>query len=100
MYYLCFKPDSVHQKALNENNSVSCLSYVTPPPPCPVVRYYTGYFSFDAVGYFYSGDMGQIWRVAEKLEYGMVGANEGLISTTEIPFGGVKESGLGREGGR
>ena len=44
--------------------------------------------------------MGQIWRVAEKLEYGMVGANEGLISTTEIPFGGVKESGLGREGGR
>jgi acyl-CoA reductase-like NAD-dependent aldehyde dehydrogenase len=51
-------------------------------------------------GYFYSGDIGQVWRVAEKLDYGMVGANEGLISTTEIPFGGVKESGLGREGGK
>jgi acyl-CoA reductase-like NAD-dependent aldehyde dehydrogenase len=52
------------------------------------------------LGYFYSGDIGQVWRVAEKLDYGMVGANEGLISTTEIPFGGVKESGLGREGGK
>jgi len=53
-----------------------------------------------SAGYFYSGDIGQIWRVAEKLEYGLVGANEGLISSTEVPFGGVKESGLGREGGK
>ena len=48
-------------------------------------------------GYFYSQDVSQIWRVAEKLETGMVGVNEGLISAVEAPFGGVKESGLGRE---
>lgn len=50
-------------------------------------------------GYFYSQDLSQIKRVALKLEVGMVGVNEGLISTCEVPFGGVKESGLGREGG-
>ncbi|KAK7102098.1 glutarate-semialdehyde dehydrogenase-like isoform X2 [Littorina saxatilis] len=55
---------------------------------------------FGLAGYFYSGNIGQIWRVSEKLEYGLVGANEGLISATEAPFGGVKESGLGREGGK
>ncbi|XP_025107764.1 LOW QUALITY PROTEIN: succinate-semialdehyde dehydrogenase, mitochondrial-like [Pomacea canaliculata] len=56
--------------------------------------------SFGLAGYFYSSDIGQIWRVAEKLEYGMIGVNEGIISATEAPFGGVKESGLGREGGK
>lgn len=50
-------------------------------------------------GYLYSGDLAQIWRVAEGLEYGIVGVNEGLFSTPEAPFGGYKESGLGREGG-
>jgi succinate-semialdehyde dehydrogenase/glutarate-semialdehyde dehydrogenase len=50
--------------------------------------------------YFYSRDIGRIWRVAEALEYGMVGINEGIISTEVAPFGGVKESGLGREGSR
>ena len=49
-------------------------------------------------GYFYSRDLGQIWRVARRLEVGMVGINEGIISCAEAPFGGVKESGLGREG--
>lgn len=49
-------------------------------------------------GYFYSQNISQIFRVAKKLEVGMVGVNEGLISTAEAPFGGVKESGLGREG--
>ncbi|CAL7943343.1 unnamed protein product [Xylocopa violacea] len=49
-------------------------------------------------GYFYSQDVSQIFRVAKKLEVGMVGVNEGLISTAEAAFGGVKESGLGREG--
>jgi succinate-semialdehyde dehydrogenase / glutarate-semialdehyde dehydrogenase len=44
--------------------------------------------------------VGRIFRVAEALEYGIVGVNEGLISTPEVPFGGVKESGLGREGSR
>lgn len=50
-------------------------------------------------GYFFSRDVGRVWRVAEKLEVGMVGANTGAISQAYIPFGGVKESGLGREGG-
>nr|CAI5860663.1 unnamed protein product [Callosobruchus analis] len=49
-------------------------------------------------GYFFSEDVSQIFRVARKLEVGMIGVNEGLISTAEAPFGGVKESGLGREG--
>jgi len=50
-------------------------------------------------GYFYSRDVGRVWRVAEALEVGMVGTNTGLVSQASIPFGGVKESGLGREGG-
>lgn len=50
-------------------------------------------------GYFFSRDVGRVWRVAEQLEVGMVGANTGIISQAAIPFGGVKESGLGREGG-
>jgi len=49
--------------------------------------------------YFFSRDVGRIWRVAEQLEVGMIGVNTGLISQACIPFGGVKESGLGREGG-
>ena len=53
---------------------------------------------FGLACYFYSRDIGRVWRVAEGLEYGMVGINEGIISTAEAPFGGVKESGLGREG--
>ena len=48
--------------------------------------------------YFYSRDIGRVWRVAEALEFGMIGINEGIISTEVAPFGGVKESGLGREG--
>lgn len=50
--------------------------------------------------YFYSRDIGRVWRVAEALEYGMVGINTGLISNEVAPFGGVKQSGLGREGSR
>ena len=53
---------------------------------------------FGLASYFYSRDIGRIWRVAEALEYGMVGINEGIISNEMAPFGGVKESGIGREG--
>ena len=53
---------------------------------------------FGLASYFYSRDIGRIFRVAEALEYGMVGINTGLISTAEAPFGGIKQSGLGREG--
>ena len=53
---------------------------------------------FGLASYFYSRDIGRVWKVAEALEYGMVGVNTGLISNEVAPFGGVKQSGLGREG--
>jgi succinate-semialdehyde dehydrogenase/glutarate-semialdehyde dehydrogenase len=53
---------------------------------------------FGLAAYFYARDLGRVWRVAEALDYGMVGINSGLISTEVAPFGGVKQSGLGREG--
>ena len=53
---------------------------------------------YGLAAYFYSRDIGRIWRVSEALEYGMVGINEGIISTEVAPFGGMKESGIGREG--
>ena len=55
---------------------------------------------FGLAAYFYARDLGRVWRVMEALEYGMVGINEGIISTEVAPFGGVKQSGLGREGSR
>ena len=55
---------------------------------------------FGLAAYFYSRDVGRIFRVAEALEYGIVGINEGIISTEIAPFGGVKESGIGREGSK
>jgi len=55
---------------------------------------------FGLASYFYSRDIGRVWRVAEKLEYGMVGINTGIISNEVAPFGGVKQSGLGREGSK
>lgn len=55
---------------------------------------------YGLAAYFYGRDIGQIWRVAEGLEYGMVGINTGMISTPVAPFGGVKESGIGREGSK
>ena len=53
---------------------------------------------FGLAAYFYARDIGRIFRVAEGIESGMIGINEGIISTEVAPFGGVKESGLGREG--
>ncbi len=55
---------------------------------------------YGLAGYFYSRDVGRVWRVAEALEYGIVGVNEGIISTEVAPFGGMKESGIGREGSK
>jgi succinate-semialdehyde dehydrogenase/glutarate-semialdehyde dehydrogenase len=77
-------------------------------PVAPLFRFHTedeavrmaNDTEFGLAAYFYSRDIGRVWRVAEALEYGMVGINEGIISTELAPFGGVKESGLGREGSR
>ena len=55
---------------------------------------------YGLAAYFYSGDINRVWRVSEALEYGMIGINAGTISSEVAPFGGVKESGIGREGSR
>ncbi|XP_047214961.1 succinate-semialdehyde dehydrogenase, mitochondrial isoform X2 [Girardinichthys multiradiatus] len=85
-----------------------CTKEETFGPLVPVIRFETeeealavaNAANVGLAGYFYSQDVGQIWRVAEALEVGMVGVNEGLLSTPEATFGGVKQSGLGREGSR
>ncbi len=83
-----------------------CAREETFGPVAPVFRFRTedeavaaaNATEFGLASYFYSRDVGRIFRVAEALEYGIVGINTGLISTAEVPFGGVKQSGLGREG--
>jgi succinate-semialdehyde dehydrogenase/glutarate-semialdehyde dehydrogenase len=83
-----------------------CAREETFGPVAPVFRFKTedeairlaNATEFGLASYFYSRDVGRIFRVAEALEYGMVGINTGLISVAEVPFGGVKQSGLGREG--
>jgi succinate-semialdehyde dehydrogenase/glutarate-semialdehyde dehydrogenase len=83
-----------------------CTREETFGPVAPVQRFGTeaeaielaNATEFGLASYFYSRDIGRIFRVGEALEYGMVGVNTGLISTAEVPFGGVKQSGLGREG--
>ncbi|MBS4699047.1 MULTISPECIES: NAD-dependent succinate-semialdehyde dehydrogenase [Aeromonas] len=75
-------------------------------PVAPLVRFETEAEAiaiandtpYGLAAYFYGRDIARVWRVAEQLEYGMVGINEGIISTELAPFGGIKESGLGREG--
>ena len=83
-----------------------CAKEETFGPFAPVFRFKTDQEAIDAANntefglasYFYSRDIGRIYRVAEALEYGMVGINVGVIATEHVPFGGVKQSGLGREG--
>ena len=83
-----------------------CAREETFGPFAPVFRFKTEQEAIDAANntefglasYFYSRDVGRIFRVAEALEYGMVGINAGVIATEHVPFGGVKQSGLGREG--
>ena len=55
---------------------------------------------YGLAGYFYSRDIGRVWRVSEALEYGILGINTGVISSEVAPFGGMKESGIGREGSK
>jgi succinate-semialdehyde dehydrogenase/glutarate-semialdehyde dehydrogenase len=55
---------------------------------------------YGLAAYFYTRDLGRVWRVGEAIEYGMVGINTGLVSNAVAPFGGVKESGNGREGSK
>jgi len=88
------------------NDAMLCAREETFGPVAPVFRFDTeaevialaNATEFGLASYFFSRDLGRIFRVGEALEYGMVGVNTGLISTAEVPFGGVKQSGLGREG--
>ncbi|MCY7314108.1 MAG: NAD-dependent succinate-semialdehyde dehydrogenase [Rubrivivax sp.] len=90
------------------NSDMLCTKEETFGPVAPVMRFETeaeaialaNNTEFGLASYLYSRDIGRIFRVGEALEYGMVGVNTGLVSTAEAPFGGVKQSGLGREGGR
>ena len=89
-------------------SAMLCAREETFGPLAPVFRFETegevialaNATEFGLASYFYSRDVGRIFRVGEALEYGMVGVNTGVISTAEVPFGGVKQSGLGREGSR
>ena len=92
----------------NVSNDMQIMSEETFGPVAAVMKFETeaevikaaNDTDFGLASYFYSRDIGRIWRVAEKLDYGMVGINTGLISNEVAPFGGVKQSGLGREGSR
>jgi succinate-semialdehyde dehydrogenase/glutarate-semialdehyde dehydrogenase len=83
-----------------------CAREETFGPFAPIFRFHTEQEAIDAANdtefglasYFYSRDIGRIYRVGEALEYGMVGVNVGILATEHVPFGGMKQSGLGREG--
>lgn len=90
----------------NANADMLCATEETFGPFAPVFKFETEQEAIDAANntefglasYFYSRDVGRIFRVGEALEYGMVGVNVGVLATEHVPFGGVKQSGLGREG--
>ena len=90
----------------NISEDMLCMREETFGPLAPVVKFsneehvieLANNTEYGLAAYFYSGDVARIFRVAEALEYGMVGVNTGLISNEVAPFGGVKQSGLGREG--
>jgi len=91
----------------NVSSSMDICRRETFGPVAPVIRFETeaeaielaNATEYGLAAYFYSQDLARAWRVGEALDYGMVGVNAGVISTEVAPFGGVKQSGLGREGG-
>lgn len=93
---------------LNADNSMRCVNEEIFGPVAPVVRYDDENTLLEELrcqqtglaGYFYSQNVGQIKRLSRALEVGMIGVNSGVISDAAVPFGGVKSSGIGREGGR
>jgi succinate-semialdehyde dehydrogenase/glutarate-semialdehyde dehydrogenase len=92
----------------NVNSTMLIAKEETFGPVAPLFRFHTEKEAiqmsndtpFGLSCYFYSKNVDRVWRVAEQLEYGIVGINTGIISTEVAPFGGIKESGIGREGSK
>jgi succinate-semialdehyde dehydrogenase/glutarate-semialdehyde dehydrogenase len=92
----------------NVSKDMDCFSQEIFGPVAPLYRFSSedeaiamaNDTQYGLAAYFYARDIGRVWRVSEGLEYGIVGINEGIISTEVAPFGGVKESGMGREGSK
>lgn len=90
------------------SSDMLCASEETFGPLAPLFRFSTeeeaitmaNDTEYGLAAYFYSNNLGRVWRVSEALEYGMVGVNAGILSTAVAPFGGVKQSGIGREGSK
>lgn len=93
---------------VNANRDMRLATEETFGPVAPLFRFkdedeaiaFANNTPFGLAAYFYSRDVARVWRVTEKLEFGIVGVNDGVVATEVAPFGGVKESGLGREGSR
>ena len=93
---------------INAKTTMLCAKEETFGPIAPLFRFHTeeeaiaiaNDTEFGLASYFYSKDIHRIWRVSEALEYGMIGVNVGVMSTAVAPFGGMKESGIGREGSK
>lgn len=92
----------------NVSEDVACVREEIFGPVAPVMKFKTedevvnfvNKSDLGLAGYFYTNDLSRAWRVSEALEVGMVGVNTGLISSASAPFGGIKESGFGRQGGK
>ena len=96
----CFPPSLVQSNAITHPYTPLHSNKSPPPshtPKHPTTTQQTPQYGLAA--YFYTADLARAWRVAERLEYGMVGLNEVAITSEVAPFGGVKQSGLGREQG-
>ena len=92
----------------NINTSMRVFNEEIFGPVAPIIKFETeneaielaNQTDFGLAAYFYSRDIGRVYRVSEKLEFGIIGVNEGIISNEMAPFGGIKESGNGREGSK
>ena len=92
----------------NINTSMRVFNEEIFGPVAPIIKFETeneaielaNQTDFGLAAYFYSRDVGRVYRVSEKLEFGIIGVNEGIISNEMAPFGGIKESGNGREGSK
>lgn len=93
--FLCLHVHVFQASDFEHNYICTCCS-----DDYPLDGHFHFFFILVISGYIFSRDLSQIWRVTERLEAGIVGVNEGVVPCPEVPLGGWKESGLGREGGK